>query len=196
MSVKLTLSSESVNVEANALAVLANNGYLRIYDQTQPVTANTAVDVQTLLAELRFNTTAVGHMTQAAQTARATGEEAYLGLGHVAQVAQTMGGAGTVVAAAPAVVVRKPIYGDWFVIDAWKYLRPPPEIEPQPIVGIAAMAQAAPIMHGTATTVQIISGSASVASHRASLRVVALKDTKRRDERDILELIALLESAA
>ncbi len=58
MSVKLTLSSEAVNVEANALAVLANNGYLRIYDQTQPVTANTAVGVQTLLAELRFNTTA------------------------------------------------------------------------------------------------------------------------------------------
>jgi hypothetical protein len=58
MAVKLTLSSESVNAEADALSNLIDNGYLRIYDGAQPITANTAISTQTLLAELRFNTTA------------------------------------------------------------------------------------------------------------------------------------------
>ena len=35
--------------------MLLDNGYLRIYDGTQPATANTAIGSQVLLAELRFN---------------------------------------------------------------------------------------------------------------------------------------------
>lgn len=55
MANNLKLSNEAVNAEADALSVLADNGYLRIYDGTQPANAETAISTQTLLAELRFN---------------------------------------------------------------------------------------------------------------------------------------------
>lgn len=54
----IKLSNAAVNAEANALAPLLNNGYLRIYNGTQPTNADTAITSQTLLAELRFNATA------------------------------------------------------------------------------------------------------------------------------------------
>lgn len=44
----------AVSAEADAVNALLNAGYLRIYDGTQPATADTAVGAQTLLAELRF----------------------------------------------------------------------------------------------------------------------------------------------
>lgn len=59
----LKLSNAAVNAEANALASLLNNGYLRIYDGTQPTNADTAIGSQVLLAELRFNATAVQSIT-------------------------------------------------------------------------------------------------------------------------------------
>ena len=52
------ISSAAVNAQADALSDLLDNGYLRIYDGTQPANANTAVSSQVLLAELRFNATA------------------------------------------------------------------------------------------------------------------------------------------
>ena len=52
------ISSTAVNAQADALSDLLDNGYLRIYDGTQPANANTAVSTQVLLAELRFNATA------------------------------------------------------------------------------------------------------------------------------------------
>ena len=51
----LKLSNNVVNPQADALSDLADNGYLRIYDGTQPAIADTAISTQTLLAELRFN---------------------------------------------------------------------------------------------------------------------------------------------
>ena len=54
----LKLSNNVVNPQADALSDLADNGYLRIYDGTQPATADTAITTQVLLAELRFNATA------------------------------------------------------------------------------------------------------------------------------------------
>lgn len=51
----LKLSNNVVNPQADALSDLADNGYLRIYDGTQPATADTAISTQVLLAELRFN---------------------------------------------------------------------------------------------------------------------------------------------
>lgn len=47
------------NAELNALAPLANNGYIRIYTGSIPATPETAAS-GTLLAELRFNATAFG----------------------------------------------------------------------------------------------------------------------------------------
>lgn len=58
MANNLKLSSTAVNAEADALSDLLDNGYLRIYDGTQPANANTAISTQVLLAELRFNATA------------------------------------------------------------------------------------------------------------------------------------------
>jgi hypothetical protein len=51
------LSTETVNAEADALARLLDNGYMRIYSGVKPATANTALSGNTLLAELRFAAT-------------------------------------------------------------------------------------------------------------------------------------------
>lgn len=58
MANNLKVSSAAVNAQADALSDLLDNGYLRIYDGTQPANANTAITTQVLLAELRFNATA------------------------------------------------------------------------------------------------------------------------------------------
>lgn len=50
-------SNTTVNAEADALARLLDNGYLRVYSGSQPATADTAIGAQVLLAELRFNAT-------------------------------------------------------------------------------------------------------------------------------------------
>lgn len=85
MAKNTQLSNESVNAEADAIARLLDNGYLRIYDGAQPATANTAVSTQNLLAELRFAATsapaaAAGVLTFstiAAVVAAATGTAAW-----------------------------------------------------------------------------------------------------------------------
>lgn len=58
MAKNTQMANATVNAQADAMATLLNNGYLRIYDGTQPATADTAVGAQVLLAELRFNATA------------------------------------------------------------------------------------------------------------------------------------------
>jgi hypothetical protein len=52
------LTNLAANTEANSLATLCNNGYLNIYDGTQPATADTAITTQNLLVTLRFSATA------------------------------------------------------------------------------------------------------------------------------------------
>lgn len=56
----LKLSSVAVNAEADALAALANDGFLRIYDGAQPANGNAAITTQTMLAELRLANPAFG----------------------------------------------------------------------------------------------------------------------------------------
>lgn len=58
MALNFKRSNTAVNEEADRIATLLNNGYLRIYDGTQPATADTGLSGNTLLAELRFNATA------------------------------------------------------------------------------------------------------------------------------------------
>lgn len=58
------------NAELNALAPLANNGYIRIYSGAIPATPETAAS-GTLLAELRFNATAFGSAAAGVITANA-----------------------------------------------------------------------------------------------------------------------------
>jgi len=64
-------SNTAANAEADAVAALLNSGYLRIYDGSQPANANTAVSTQTLLAELRFGSTAFAASSGGVITANA-----------------------------------------------------------------------------------------------------------------------------
>ena len=64
-------TNTAANTAVDAMAALLNNGYLRIYDGTQPANADTAVSTQTLLAELRFNVTAFGAGSAGVATANA-----------------------------------------------------------------------------------------------------------------------------
>lgn len=64
-------SNTAANAAADAVVALANSGYLRIYDGTQPATADTAVSTQTLLAELTLNATAFGAAVAGVATANA-----------------------------------------------------------------------------------------------------------------------------
>lgn len=52
------LSDAAANAEAAALGALLNAGFMRLYDGTQPVNANTAISGNTLLAELTFGSPA------------------------------------------------------------------------------------------------------------------------------------------
>ncbi len=60
MALTPKLSNVGANAAADAVVDLLDNGYLRIYDGTQPADADTAITSQVLLAELRFNATAYG----------------------------------------------------------------------------------------------------------------------------------------
>lgn len=71
MALDRRMSYAAVNAEADALAPLANTGYIRIYDGTRPANADTAVSTQTLLAELRFGATAFGAASNGVITANA-----------------------------------------------------------------------------------------------------------------------------
>lgn len=61
----------AVNTKADAQAALLNSGKLRIYDGTQPATADTAIGAQVLLAELTFNATAFSAAVAGVATANA-----------------------------------------------------------------------------------------------------------------------------
>lgn len=69
-------SNVAVSAAADAVCPMLNNGYLRIYDGTQPATADTAVTTQTKLAELRWNATAFGAASNGVATANAITSDA------------------------------------------------------------------------------------------------------------------------
>ena len=89
------VSNAAVNAGANAEAVLANNGYLRIYDGTRPATADTAVGTQVLLAELRMNATAFGAAVAGVITANALTADASANAGGTASWFRMLGSDGT-----------------------------------------------------------------------------------------------------
>jgi|SRR6185436_3216922 len=71
MALNTKISNLSASAAADAVCVLANTGYIRIYDGAQPTNADTAVGAQVLLAELRFNATAFGAASNGVATANA-----------------------------------------------------------------------------------------------------------------------------
>jgi len=60
MALNTQVSDATVNVQANALAALCNSGFIKIYDGTQPATADTAISGNTLGVTLTFGATAFG----------------------------------------------------------------------------------------------------------------------------------------
>lgn len=62
-------SNAAVVAGGDAVCALLNTGYIRIYTGTQPSTADTALSGNTLLAELRFASTAFGSSSSGVSTA-------------------------------------------------------------------------------------------------------------------------------
>jgi sulfur carrier protein ThiS len=58
MAHEVKLSTACANIEANAMAVALNGGYIRLYDGSKPATGDEVVSGQTLLAEVTFDTPA------------------------------------------------------------------------------------------------------------------------------------------
>lgn len=71
MALNPKLSNAGANAAADAVTALLATGYLRIYDGSQPATADTAISTQVLLAELRFGATAFGAAVAGVSTANA-----------------------------------------------------------------------------------------------------------------------------
>lgn len=58
MALNPKMADNAANAAADTVCALLNNGYLRIYNGSQPANANTAITTQTKLAELRWSATA------------------------------------------------------------------------------------------------------------------------------------------
>ena len=71
MALNTTLADATVNAQANALAALCNGGSIKVYDGTQPATADTAVSTQVLGVTLTLNATAFGAAVSGLITANA-----------------------------------------------------------------------------------------------------------------------------
>lgn len=71
MALTMNITNAAASAAADAVVGQLNNGYLRIYDGTQPTNANTAIGAQVLLAELRYNATAFGAAVNGVATANA-----------------------------------------------------------------------------------------------------------------------------
>ena len=70
------MANATVNGQADDLSARLNSGFLRIYDGTQPATADTAITTQVLLAELTFSATAAPAATNGLITFNAIGSDA------------------------------------------------------------------------------------------------------------------------
>lgn len=65
------LSNIPASAGLDAITVLLNTGYVRVYDGTRPATTNTALSGNTLLAEARFQSTAFPGATNGVAAANA-----------------------------------------------------------------------------------------------------------------------------
>jgi hypothetical protein len=71
MGLNPKLTSLAATAEADAVAALLNNGWIRLYSGLQPTTADEAVSGQVVLAELRFGNPAFGSASDGAAAANA-----------------------------------------------------------------------------------------------------------------------------
>lgn len=71
MALNTQVADATVNAQANTLAALCNGGLIRIYDGTQPATADSAVSGNTLGVTLTFGATAFPSAVSGLLTANA-----------------------------------------------------------------------------------------------------------------------------
>lgn len=71
MSLNTQLADATVNAQANALATLCNGGFIKIYNGTQPATADTPLSGNTLGVTLTFDATAFSPANSGVLTANA-----------------------------------------------------------------------------------------------------------------------------
>ena len=71
MPMNTQLSDATVNAQANALAALCNGGFIKIYDGTQPASADSDLSGNTLGVTLTFGATAFGAANSGVITANA-----------------------------------------------------------------------------------------------------------------------------
>lgn len=71
MANNLQLSNAAANAAIDAITALLNNGFLKVYSGTQPLTADTALSGNTLLATLGFGATAFAGSVAGVATANA-----------------------------------------------------------------------------------------------------------------------------
>ena len=71
MALNPKVTNLGVSTEADALAALFNSGFIKIYDGSQPATADTALSGQNLLATLTFSATAFPAASNGVLTANA-----------------------------------------------------------------------------------------------------------------------------
>ncbi len=76
MALNPKLTDLAATTEANAVAALLNNGWLRLYSGSQPSTADEAVSSQVVLAELRFGNPAFGSASDGVAAANAIAGDA------------------------------------------------------------------------------------------------------------------------
>ena len=75
MPLNTQLANATVNGQGDDLSARLNSGFLRIYDGTQPATADTAITTQVLLAELTFSATAAPATSNGLITFNAIGSD-------------------------------------------------------------------------------------------------------------------------
>jgi hypothetical protein len=97
MALNPKYSNTMVNAEADAVGNALNSGYIRVYDGTQPATADTAVTTQTLLAELRFGADAFGAASNGTITANAITDDSSANATGTATWARILASDGTTV---------------------------------------------------------------------------------------------------
>ncbi len=71
MALNTQLADATVNAQAAALATLCNSGYIKVYDGTQPATADTALGAQVCGVTLTFGATAFPAASSGLLTANA-----------------------------------------------------------------------------------------------------------------------------
>jgi hypothetical protein len=71
MALNTQLADATVNAQATALSTLCNSGLIKVYDGTQPATADTAIGAQVLGVTLTFGATAFGAPVSGVLTANA-----------------------------------------------------------------------------------------------------------------------------